>query len=40
MMQDYKQRDVSFFISDEILDVELVCNIEHQVQGVLLTLTS
>ena len=40
MMQDYKQRDVSYFISDEVLDVELICNVEHQVQGVTLTLTS
>ena len=40
MLQDYKQRDVSYFISDEVLDVELVCNLEHRVQGVVLTLTS
>ena len=40
MLQDYKQRDVSYFISDEVLDIELVCNVEHRVQGVILTLTS
>ena len=33
MMQDYKARDVSYFISDEILDVELVCNLEHRGAG-------
>lgn len=40
MMQDYKQRDVSWFISDEILDVEIISDLNHAVRGVLLALTS
>lgn len=40
MMQDYQQRDVSWFISDEILDVEIISDLNHGVRGVLLSLTS
>ncbi len=40
MMRDYQQRDVSWFISDEIMDVEIISDLNHAVRGVLLTLAS
>ena len=40
MMRDYKAKSLDFFTGDEVLDVEFITNLSHEVQGVLLTLTS
>ena len=40
MMRDYRGRSLNFFTGDEILEAEFITDINHKVQGVLLTLTS
>lgn len=40
MMHGYQSESLTFFIGQEILDVEFICDMNREVQGVLLTLAS
>ena len=40
MMRGYQHASLQFFTGDEILDVDVICDMSREVQGVILTLTS
>jgi len=40
MMRGYQHASLQFFTGNEILDVDVICDMSREVQGVILTLTS